>query len=153
MFLALTQFQEVAVEVASVPAIFVLLVALGRRLKRKHGVRLGVIYLLFSIAFSMYVPLWVLVSTGKMGPRGSAQVQQATPSPDLPPEMQVIDQRLKQIQASMGPGTGKDGTVGGKGAGVIRTPIQEVLRLLGALVTLLGALVVISLMRCFFWEM
>jgi small-conductance mechanosensitive channel len=70
MFLALTQLQELVLELASVPVLFVVLVAVGRRLKRKHGVRLGVIYLLFSIVFSIYLPLLVFTILGGMAGMG-----------------------------------------------------------------------------------
>src|ERR1041384_4722406 len=43
-----------------VPAIYYLLVLLGRRLKRQHGVRLGLLYHLFALGVSIYFPALLL---------------------------------------------------------------------------------------------
>src|SRR5882724_3439703 len=51
--------QSTLVLVVAVPAIYLLLVALGRWLKRRAGVRLGVFYQLFCIAVAVFVPLTV----------------------------------------------------------------------------------------------
>jgi small-conductance mechanosensitive channel len=40
----------------SVPGLYCLLVLIGRQLKRRCGVRLGLFYHLFSISFAIYVP-------------------------------------------------------------------------------------------------
>jgi len=45
--------------VLAVPAIYLLLVAFGRWLKRRAGVRLGIFYQLFCIAVAVFVPLVV----------------------------------------------------------------------------------------------
>jgi len=50
-----------------VPILFIALVAAGRRLKRKYGVRLGVVYVLFSITLSIYLPLLILTYLGRVG--------------------------------------------------------------------------------------
>jgi small-conductance mechanosensitive channel/CRP-like cAMP-binding protein len=40
----------------AVPALYFLLVLFGRRLKRRHGVRLGWLYHLFALSLALYVP-------------------------------------------------------------------------------------------------
>src|SRR5689334_18468624 len=40
----------------SVPGVYCLLVLGGRRLKRKHGVRLGVLYHLLAVCLAVYAP-------------------------------------------------------------------------------------------------
>src|SRR5947207_15396996 len=45
--------------VLAVPAIYLLLVALGRWLKRRGGVRLGIFYQLFCVVLALFVPLAV----------------------------------------------------------------------------------------------
>jgi small-conductance mechanosensitive channel/CRP-like cAMP-binding protein len=40
--------------------IYILLVALGRRLKRQQGVQLGWTYYIFSLAFAIWAPAWLL---------------------------------------------------------------------------------------------
>src|SRR3954453_4793744 len=42
--------------VLSVPGLYCLMVALGRRLKRRHGVRLGYLYHLFALGLAICVP-------------------------------------------------------------------------------------------------
>jgi small-conductance mechanosensitive channel/CRP-like cAMP-binding protein len=44
----------------SVPGLYSLMVLLGRRLKRRHGVRLGVFYHLFGLCLAVYVPAMVV---------------------------------------------------------------------------------------------
>jgi len=51
--------QSTTVLVVAVPAIYLLLVALGRWLKRRAGVRLGVFYQLFCIVVAVFVPLTI----------------------------------------------------------------------------------------------
>jgi small-conductance mechanosensitive channel/CRP-like cAMP-binding protein len=46
--------------VLSVPGLYCLLVLFGRRLKRQHGVRLGVLYHLFSFVLALYIPAAVV---------------------------------------------------------------------------------------------
>src|SRR5260370_627963 len=40
----------------TVPGLYCVLVLFGRRLKRRHGVRLGVLYHLFALSLALYVP-------------------------------------------------------------------------------------------------
>src|SRR4051794_40051535 len=42
--------------VLAVPGLYCLMVLLGRRLKRRHGVRLGYLYHLFSLGLAICVP-------------------------------------------------------------------------------------------------
>src|SRR5438067_8669528 len=42
------------------PCLYILLVLFGRRLKRRHGVRLGFLYYLIALSVSVYVPATVL---------------------------------------------------------------------------------------------
>src|SRR3954452_16125820 len=43
------------------PGIYYLMLLLGRRLKRKHGVRLGILYHLFSLGFAIFLPAVLLL--------------------------------------------------------------------------------------------
>src|SRR5438067_2221761 len=52
----------------AVPIIYLILAALGRRLKRREGVHLGVTYQLFAILFSFYLPLQILDLPGAFPP-------------------------------------------------------------------------------------
>lgn len=47
------------IPLASIPVIYLVMVALGRWLKRARGVRLGVLYQLFCIAFAFWLP-WAI---------------------------------------------------------------------------------------------
>src|SRR5712672_2823752 len=40
----------------SVPGLYCAFLLLGRSLKRKHGVRLGILYHLFSFCLALYIP-------------------------------------------------------------------------------------------------
>ena len=152
MFPTLSQIQHFAVEIAIMPLLFAVMLAFGRRLKRKHGVRLGMVYLLFSIAFSIYLPLRVgLILQRLQATESSAEA--VVPASDMTPELQALEKRLHQLEKAMETSAGGAAKIGGKTAGVIRTPLDELMRFLGAIVTLLGAIVFISLMRRFFWEL
>ena len=149
MFLALTHVQETALQLASVPLLFLLMVGLGRRLKRRHGVPFGLAYLLFSAAFSVFVALTILASMGRFGPLVQTVER---PGADVSPsrELRALEERIKKLEAkepaaSAQPGESRE-TI------QVRTPLGETLRALGALLTLLGALVIIALLRRFFWE-
>jgi small-conductance mechanosensitive channel/CRP-like cAMP-binding protein len=45
--------------VLAVPGLYCLMVLVGRRLKHRHGVRLGYLYHLFSLGLAVYVPAWL----------------------------------------------------------------------------------------------
>lgn len=44
------------IEAIAAPLIFIAMLALGRTLKRRYGVRLGILFKLFSIALALYLP-------------------------------------------------------------------------------------------------
>jgi small-conductance mechanosensitive channel/CRP-like cAMP-binding protein len=50
------EWVEILMVVVFAPLIYYLMLSLGRRLKRKHGVRLGVLYHLFSLGFAIFLP-------------------------------------------------------------------------------------------------
>src|SRR5262245_20245385 len=52
--------QMTALSFAAVPVIYFCLVALGRSLKRRAGVRLGIVYQLFCISAATFIPLTCL---------------------------------------------------------------------------------------------
>src|SRR3954471_23694508 len=56
----LTQGYKELVLVLSVPGLYCLMVLLGRRLKRRQGVKLGWLYHLFALAMAVYAPAMVL---------------------------------------------------------------------------------------------
>ena len=51
---------KIAVLIIAAPVIYYLMVVLGRSLKRKHGVQLGILYHLFSLGFAFFLPATVL---------------------------------------------------------------------------------------------
>ncbi len=57
MFAKLTEGSSIAVEAVAIPLLFVATVALGRFLKRRAGVDLGLRYQLFCVAFAFWLPL------------------------------------------------------------------------------------------------
>ena len=57
MLSALPPLDTLLIEFAAFPAIFLLLYAAGRWLKRRHRVEFGVAYVLFCIAVSLWLPL------------------------------------------------------------------------------------------------
>jgi small-conductance mechanosensitive channel/CRP-like cAMP-binding protein len=60
MFAELTGGSSIAVEAVAIPILFVTTVTLGRFLKRRAGVQLGLGFQLFCIAFSVWLPLQIL---------------------------------------------------------------------------------------------
>jgi len=54
------EWVQVLLVVLAAPFLYYLMLSLGRRLKRKHGVRLGVLYHLFSLGFAVYLPAGLL---------------------------------------------------------------------------------------------
>ena len=152
MFPTLSQIQHFAVEIAIMPLLFAIMLACGRRLKRKHGVRLGMAYLLFCICFSIYLPLRVGMIMERMRAE-EAGSEVTPPPPEMQPEVQAIEQRLRQLEKAMAPSAAGTTASGAKNASVSRSPLEEFMRFLGAFVTLLGAIVFIALLRRFFWEL
>ncbi len=149
MSLALSHYSEVVIELASVPVIFVVLVAVGRLLKRRHGVRLGMIYLLFCASISILLPLKFLVSTGHIAMAEPAAV--STGQTQDGTRLKAVEERLSNVEQELESQTKK--LMRGKKVRRDYTPLESAMRLLGAVATLLGALVIIALVRRFFWEM
>jgi len=58
MLSALAASESVVFSIAVVPVVYLAAVAIGRYLKRRKGVRLGVVYQLFCIALALWVPLF-----------------------------------------------------------------------------------------------
>ena len=56
----LTEGYRDLILVLAVPGLYCLMVLAGRRLKRRHGVRLGWLYHLFALSLAVYVPALVL---------------------------------------------------------------------------------------------
>ena len=56
----LTEGYKDVVVILAVPGLYSLMVLAGRRLKRRHGVRLGWLYHLFSLSLAVYVPALLL---------------------------------------------------------------------------------------------
>jgi hypothetical protein len=57
MFAVSSSAQSGILSALIAPALFIATMGLGRWLKRRQGVRLGVLYFLFCVTFSVYVPL------------------------------------------------------------------------------------------------
>ena len=60
MLAELTEGSSIAIEAITIPVLFVVMLGLGRFLKRRAGVQLGLFYQLFSIAFAVWLPLEIL---------------------------------------------------------------------------------------------
>src|SRR5664279_638543 len=56
----LTEGYKDLILVLAVPGLYCLMVLVGRRLKRQHGVRLGWLYHLFSLSLAVYLPALLL---------------------------------------------------------------------------------------------
>ena len=59
MFTALLETKNVALTVVVFVGTFLLAITLGRLLKRRAGVSLGILYRLFCLALAFYAALWV----------------------------------------------------------------------------------------------
>jgi len=62
MFAGLFDPHTLLVEVAAVPVLYIATLALGRWLKRSAGVQLGVLYQLFCVVFSLWLPLEIFAT-------------------------------------------------------------------------------------------
>src|ERR1041385_8483245 len=51
---------KIGLLIVAAPVIYYLMVVLGRSLKRKHGVQLGILYHLFSLGFAVFLPATLL---------------------------------------------------------------------------------------------
>jgi len=60
MLASLADFRTILLEVLAVPVLYIGTIALGRWLKRRSGVQLGLLYQLFCIVFSLWLPLEIL---------------------------------------------------------------------------------------------
>ena len=60
MLAALPDPRTIYVEVIAVPVLYIGMIALGRSLKRNSGVQLGLLYHVFCIVFSLWLPLEIL---------------------------------------------------------------------------------------------
>jgi small-conductance mechanosensitive channel len=54
------EWVQILLVILVAPILYYLMLALGRRLKHKHGVRLGILYHLFSLGFAVYLPAGLL---------------------------------------------------------------------------------------------
>lgn len=57
MLSALAESETLTLYVAALPVIYLTGVALGRYFKRRHGVRLGVVYQVFCVSAALFIPL------------------------------------------------------------------------------------------------
>ena len=57
MLAELTDGSSIAIEAVAIPVLLAIMLGLGRSLKRRAGVKLGLFYQLFSIAFAIWLPL------------------------------------------------------------------------------------------------
>ena len=55
-----TEWLKITILIVAAPVIYYLMVMLGRSLKRKHGVHLGIFYHLFSLGFALFLPASLL---------------------------------------------------------------------------------------------
>jgi small-conductance mechanosensitive channel/CRP-like cAMP-binding protein len=60
MLAELTDGSSIAIEVVAMPVLFVIALGVGRFLRRRAGVHLGLLYQLFCIAFAVWLPLEIL---------------------------------------------------------------------------------------------
>jgi small-conductance mechanosensitive channel/CRP-like cAMP-binding protein len=68
MFSALAASESLTLCVASVPVVYLAVVAIGRTLKRRHGVHLSVVYQFFCIALALWAPLFAYVKFAAVPP-------------------------------------------------------------------------------------
>jgi len=60
MLAQLTDGSSIAIEAFAIPGLFAIMLGVGRFLKRRAGVQLGLLYRLFCITFAVWLPLEVL---------------------------------------------------------------------------------------------
>src|SRR5437588_10419035 len=68
MFPSIPATERALIVAVTAPAIYLATVALGRWMKRRSGVRLGIAYQLFCIVLALYVPLEILQLNIAPGP-------------------------------------------------------------------------------------
>src|ERR1700744_6280668 len=54
------EWLQILLVVVIAPAVYYMMLSLGRRLKHKHGVKLGVLYHVFSLGFALFLPAALL---------------------------------------------------------------------------------------------
>src|SRR5260221_12795694 len=60
MLAALTDGSSIAIEAVAIPLLLLITFGLGRFLKRRAGVQLGLLYQLFCVAFAIWLPLEIV---------------------------------------------------------------------------------------------
>lgn len=133
---------------ALVPLTFIALVWIGRWLKRRQHVRIGVIYLLFSIALSLYLPLQFL------GPMMVAESPAIQPQPAISGDQAEISRQLAELETQL-KATREQLATGASASAreSLRVTTRDLTRHLGAGVLLLGTLFGLALIRRYFWEL
>lgn len=132
------------------PALFIATLALGRWLKRRQGVRLGVLYFLFCVTFSVYVPLaffghhWMPSSRPPAGERQAAPLETARGAgrPFAKVNEKVGAPRQEPAHAESD----------GRRAVLSHFEFGAILRHMSALVILLSTFFLMALLRRYFWE-
>jgi small-conductance mechanosensitive channel len=130
---------------ALVPLTFAALVPLGRWLRRRQGVQLGLAYQLFAIAFSLYLPVAIFGTKLFQQPaRPSAAAQSANPDQlkALHAQLRELETALESARTALTPPT----------SAVPFLKVEEITRHLTAACALLGTLVGLALVRRYFWE-
>ncbi|MES2569197.1 MAG: mechanosensitive ion channel family protein [Verrucomicrobiota bacterium] len=136
-----------------VPLLFLATMALGRWFKRRQGVRLGFLYLLFCAVFSIYVPLFLFGE--QIMPKKIAAAARSAPA--AAGQLQVIEKQLADLETALKATReqlGKE-TRPPEAAPASRFSFSfpALMRHLSAALALLGTFVVIALLRRYFWEL
>ncbi len=132
------------------PTLFIGALALGRWLKRKQGVRLNFLYFLFCAAIALYIPL--LLFGRQILP--AAPVNSSKASVGTTQQLENLEKQLEEMQANLK--AAREQTSNAPTPSPPQThaaKVHALLRHAGAVTALLGAFVLIALVRRYFWEL
>ena len=129
---------------ALVPVSFFVLVPIGRWLRRRQNVQIGLAYQLFAVAFSLYLPIAVF------GPELLPKPDPASgPTPQAQKDVQALQEQIGQLQKAI---QAVQSIHAPPPAPARRISLGEISRHLLAATALLGTLVILALFRRYFWE-
>lgn len=132
------------------PALFVVTMGLGRWLKRRQGVRLGILYFFFCVTFSVFVPLaffghhWMPSARPPVGERQAAPTENARGGErqlgELNGKTGVLRNELARAESD------------GRRTVLRHLEFDALLRHMSALVVLLSTFFLMALLQRYFWE-
>lgn len=144
--------QGLVLAAALVPVLFAATLAIGRWLKRRHGVRLGFFYVLFCLVISVHLPLAFFGP--EIFPKKEEPAVAAPPMSEADAaRLKALEQQLSGLEESLKAVRQQLGKAEPPKAAEPRITRESLLRHLSALATLLGAIFIIALVRRYFWEL